>query len=322
MKTLIYKAAPKDYDELLSVWEASVRSTHHFLAEEDILFYKPLVREQYIPATNIYIVRNNREKIAGFIGLSENEIEMLFIHPDEQGKGYGSRLTKFATGEKHVTRVDVNEQNEAAFGFYRHLGFLVTGRDALDPCGKPYPILHMQLKNTPELESTRLILRPFRENDSDVVFACCQNPELGNNAGWKPHETAEESLEIIRSVFMPQKYIWAVTLKDSGRLIGCVGIIPDPKRQNPQAQMLGYWLDETYWGKGYMTEAIQKVLQYGFEVLHVDIISAYCYPHNLRSRNTLERNGFLYEGILHEAELMYDAKMYDNLCFYRKRDNH
>ena len=49
-------------------------------------------------------------------------------------------------------------------------------------------------------------------------------------------------------------------LKDTKQLIGSVGIIPDPKRENPQVRMLGYWLDESYWGKGYMTEAVQGVL--------------------------------------------------------------
>ena len=57
-------------------------------------------------------------------------------------------------------------------------------------------------------------------------------------------------------------------------------IIPDPKRENPQVRMLGYWLDESYWGKGYMTEAVQGVLNYGFEELRLSLITATCYPHN------------------------------------------
>lgn len=73
------------------------------------------------------------------------------------------------------------------------------------------------------------------------------------------------------------------------QLIGSVGIIPDPKRENPQVRMLGYWLDESYWGKGYMTEAVQGVLNYGFEELRLSLITATCYPHNKRSQKVLKR---------------------------------
>ena len=88
----ILRPTPQDYDELLTVWEASVRSTHHFLTEENIQFYKPLVRNQYFQAVELYIIRNREGKIAAFMGLSDELIEMLFVHPDEQGKGYGKQL--------------------------------------------------------------------------------------------------------------------------------------------------------------------------------------------------------------------------------------
>ena len=103
------------------------------------------------------------------------------------------------------------------------------------------------------LETVRLLLRPFQEEDAEVFFACCQNPNLGNNAGWAPHKTIEESREILQNVFIGQENIWAMTLKNTQQLIGSIGIVPDLKRENPQVRMLGYWLDEAYWGKGYMT---------------------------------------------------------------------
>ena len=92
----ILRPTPQDYDELLTVWEASVRSTHHFLTEENIQFYKPLVRNQYFQAVELYIIRNREGKIAAFMGLSDELIEMLFVHPDEQGKGYGKQLMQYA----------------------------------------------------------------------------------------------------------------------------------------------------------------------------------------------------------------------------------
>lgn len=142
---IILRPTPQDYDELLAVWEASVRSSHHFLTEEDIRYFKPLVRELYFPAVKLYIIRNPQGKIAAFMGLSEDLIEMLFVHPNEQGKGYGKRLIEYALRERQIYKVDVNEQNEQAYRFYQHLGFQVISRDKTDSMGKPFPILHLQL---------------------------------------------------------------------------------------------------------------------------------------------------------------------------------
>ena len=79
------------------------------------------------------------------MGLSSELIEMLFVHPDEQRKGYGKRLIEYARDKKQMDKVDVNEQNEKALQFYLHLGFQIIGRDETDSMGKPFPILHLQL---------------------------------------------------------------------------------------------------------------------------------------------------------------------------------
>lgn len=192
----------------------------------------------------------------------------------------------------------------------------------LDPDGNRVECVYKTPSTTNEaeapIETERLILRPFMESDAEALFGCCNNPNIGNNAGWKPHDTLEESREILHSVFLSQKGIWAITLKESGRLIGSVGIIADAKRENPQARMLGYWLDETYWGKGYITEAVKAVINYGFGTLKLSLITANCYPHNERSRKVLKRHGFVYEGTLHGAELTYDGHLYDHECYYLK----
>lgn len=134
-----------DYSELIHIWEESVRSTHHFLSEDDIRFFKPLVEEQYFPAVRLYVLRNETQRIAAFMGLSDTLIEMLFVRPEEQGKGYGQRLIEFAIDKQHIRKVDVNEQNEKAYRFYLKKGFQVTSRDETDSTGKPFPILHMEI---------------------------------------------------------------------------------------------------------------------------------------------------------------------------------
>ncbi len=132
-------------DELLSVWEKSVRSSHHFLKEEDIEYFRPLVRNQYFHAVRLFVTRNAQRRIAAFMGLSDNMLEMLFVLPDEQGKGHGKALVEYAIEKCGIRKVDVNEGNDQAYRFYLHMGYRVIARDDLDATGKPFPILHMEL---------------------------------------------------------------------------------------------------------------------------------------------------------------------------------
>lgn len=185
----------------------------------------------------------------------------------------------------------------------------------LDPDGNRIECVYKKEQSL-ILTTERLVLRPFQKEDAESFFACCRNPNLGSNAGWPPHRTLEESRRILQSVFIEQEGMWAITLKDTQQLIGSVGIIADPKRDNSQVRMLGYWLDEAYWGKGYMTEAVKVVLKYGFEELKLSLITANCYPHNERSKHVLKKSGFVYEGTLHQAELTYNGNIYDHDCYY------
>ena len=134
-----------EYSDVIRVWEASVRATHHFLKEEDILLFKKLIFEKYLDAVRLYAIRDKSDKILGFLGVSDDEIEMLFIHPDNRGKGIGKTFLDYAVNELRLTKVSVNEQNEQALEFYLKYGFKIVNRSELDGTGKPYPILHLKL---------------------------------------------------------------------------------------------------------------------------------------------------------------------------------
>ncbi|GHA70573.1 GNAT family N-acetyltransferase [Pontibacter akesuensis] len=136
---------PDEYNAVMEVWEASVRATHHYLREKDLQFYKPLVRHKYLKAVKLHAVRHPDGSIAGFMGTAKGALEMLFIHPDSRGKGIGKLLLLHAIHKLKVSRVDVNEQNVQAIGFYERFGFRTADRSERDGTGKPYPILHMQL---------------------------------------------------------------------------------------------------------------------------------------------------------------------------------
>lgn len=133
-----------DYAEIVDVWEASVRATHDFLTEKDIEELRPLVLNRYLDAVNLDCVKNTAGEIVGFIGILADRIEMLFVDPEYRGKSVGKFLTRYALEEVGATKVDVNEQNPQAIGFYVHLGFEVIGRSPLDGQGRPFPLLHLK----------------------------------------------------------------------------------------------------------------------------------------------------------------------------------
>lgn len=142
----VEKARKEDYPELIAVWEASVRATHDFLTENDILSLRPLILDQYFKAVELWCVRDDVRRIKGFCGVAEGNLEMLFVAPDSRGHGVGTALCHHAVDRLGVTRVDVNEQNPQALGFYEHFGFRVVGRSPLDGQGNPFPLLHMTLR--------------------------------------------------------------------------------------------------------------------------------------------------------------------------------
>lgn len=174
----------------------------------------------------------------------------------------------------------------------------------------------------PEITTNRLLLRPFREDDAAALYAYSTDPEVGPNAGWKPHESLEESAEILRTVFLGQEAVFAVVRREDGVLMGSAGFIPDPARENPRARMLGYALGRAYWGQGYMTECVRAILAHGFGTMALDLVSVNCYPHNARSRNVIEKCGFRYEGTLRQAEELFDGTVHDHVMFSLTREEY
>ncbi len=131
-----------DYTELINLWEDSVRSSHHFLTENDISTIRKALPTDYFPNVTLYVIRHHNE-VAAFMGLSADMVEMLFVSTKHQGHGYGSALIDFALN-RGITKVDVNEQNEAARKFYFKKGFQIISRSEYDTMGNHFPILHLQ----------------------------------------------------------------------------------------------------------------------------------------------------------------------------------
>jgi len=132
-------------DALTTLWEASVRATHHFLNEDDNHKLTPFVKMGLSGVETLVIASENHKPIA-FMGIEAAKIEMFFVSPDYFGKGAGRQLAELAISQYEVQYVDVNEQNPQAEGFYKHIGFEVFERNKFDEQGNPFPILKMKLK--------------------------------------------------------------------------------------------------------------------------------------------------------------------------------
>ncbi len=140
---MIRKIKVTDYPRLIEIWESAVLNTHGFLKEEDFLYFK-----KQLPVYFQYVTLFGFEQegvLVGFMGIADGNLEMLFVDNDCRGTGIGKQLIVYAIANLQVTKVDVNEQNTQAVGFYKYMGFSIVGRSELDGEGKEYPILHMHL---------------------------------------------------------------------------------------------------------------------------------------------------------------------------------
>ncbi len=149
MEEGVVRLGRDDYDRLVGLWEASVRATHHFLREQDLLRIRTQMKIAYLPSVTLYGIEQDGE-LAAFMGIGIKKLEMLFVHPQWCGHGLGKRLVRCAVERFGAILVDVNEQNTHAAEFYRRMGFREMSRDEADGHGRPYPILHMRWQDSGE----------------------------------------------------------------------------------------------------------------------------------------------------------------------------
>lgn len=159
------------------------------------------------------------------------------------------------------------------------------------------------------LETDRLILRPWVEDDAEELYKYAKDPDVGPMAGWPVHTSVENSREIIRSVLSaPETY--AVCLKETGKPVGSIGLHRNDLATQDDEYELGYWLGKPYWGQGLIPEASREVLRYAFEDLGMNRIWCGYYDGNEKSRRVQVKLGFEYqrrtEGI--EVKLLNEVR--------------
>ena len=147
-----------------------------------------------------------------------------------------------------------------------------------------------------KLETDRLILRKWTEADAQSLFEYAKDPDVGPIAGWPPHKSVEESLDVIRNVLNGEE-CYAICEKGKNKAIGAIELMlkgrTDRLKRDDECE-LGYWLGKPFWGRGYMPEAAPQIIRRGFEELGMNTIWCGYYDGNRKSKRVQEKLGFVY----------------------------
>lgn len=147
----VYNRTENLINELVEIWEDSVRATYTFWTNEEIEKIKEYVPQAIKEVSDLVIIKDENNVPVGFMGIEEQKLEMLFIKNNQRGKGLGKQLLNYGIEYYCVNELTVNEQNPEAKGFYEYLGFRTYKRSEIDEQGNPYPILYMRLDNYEEM---------------------------------------------------------------------------------------------------------------------------------------------------------------------------
>ena len=160
------------------------------------------------------------------------------------------------------------------------------------------------------METERLLLRPWRDSDAEVLYKYASDPEVGPRAGWAPHKSVEESREIIRTIFH-NDHMWAIELKETNEPIGCIGYLAYGESNiniGENEAEVGYWVARPYWNRGICTEALRLLIDYcinekGFRTLWSDF-----FVDNPASGRVMEKCGFRETGEYRTLNHLYGGE--------------
>lgn len=168
----------------------------------------------------------------------------------------------------------------------------------------------------PKLETERLLLRKMTEADLPALYAYGRDPEVSKYVTWEQHRSLDDTrmyLDFVLHRYNNEQLApWAIEHKESSEMIGTIDFVY--WKPNQHIAEIGYALHREYWGKGIMTEAAKRIIQFGFEEMNLVRIEAVCLPENTGSFRVMEKAGLEYEGMLRKARYIKgenrDIKMY------------
>ncbi|MBN2268711.1 MAG: GNAT family N-acetyltransferase, partial [Acholeplasmataceae bacterium] len=143
-----------------------------------------------------------------------------------------------------------------------------------------------------QITTERLILRDLKLSDLDHFYHYAKKDNIGPMAGWHPHRSIEES-EMILKMMINDQDVWGITLRDNDDLIGTIGLhVRTFDNALKNQKEIGYVIDEPYWGKGYMVEAVSALIQYAFRVEGLDAVVCGHSLKNMQSKRVIEKTKF------------------------------
>ena len=147
------------------------------------------------------------------------------------------------------------------------------------------------------LETERLILRRWEDSDAEEMYKYASDPDVGPIAGWPPHQSVDESLDVIRNV-LNGKEAYALCLKEDGKAIGAIELKlnghNDLSDRDDECE-LGYWIGKPFWGQGLMPEAVMEMLRHAFEDCGMQKVWVGYYEGNTKSKRVQEKCRFRYQ---------------------------
>lgn len=157
------------------------------------------------------------------------------------------------------------------------------------------------------METSRIMLRRWQDSDATALYKYAADPEVGPRAGWPPHQSEAESLEIIRTIFNDAT-TWAIVLKETGEAIGAMGYGPScecklPSR--PNEPTVGYWVAKPYWNKGICTEALALLIDHIRKTTDIKSLVSGHFIDNPASGRVMEKCGFVATGETAEDDSLY-----------------
>ena len=156
-----------------------------------------------------------------------------------------------------------------------------------------------QLTYNNVMETSRIILRPWQDSDAAVLYKWASDPDVGPRAGWPPHKSVEESLDVIRTVFRDATKTWAIELKETGEAIGAMGYGPSCNCNLPAREgepLAGYWVAKPYWNKGICTEALGLMIEHIRKTTDIKSLISGHFVDNPSSGRVMEKCGFVPTG--------------------------
>lgn len=160
------------------------------------------------------------------------------------------------------------------------------------------------------METNRILLRQWKDSDAESLYKYASDPDIGDRAGWPPHKSVEESLQIIQTVFN-HPTTWAIEWKDTGEAIGAIGYGPSCECNLPIRDgepIVGYWVAKPYWNKGICTEALKLMLEHIRKSTDLKSLLSSHFIDNPASGKVMEKCGFKPTG-----DTVFDENLYHGL---------